>query len=293
MREHREAVRKMQDYIRNHIGEEIAMEDLAGACSFSPWYARKLFIRYLEMTPASYIRRLKLAMSALKLRDEKVSVLDIAMEMGFGSVDGYQRAFRREYGCNPKEYSLSPVPIWLFTPYLINIKERNVSKMKDTRSVFIQVVEKPERKVILKRGIKADEYFSYCKEVGCDVWGLLKSIKSISGEPVCLWLPDKLRKPGTSEYVQGVEVESNYTGDIPEGFDIIDLPATTYLLFRGEPFLDDEYEEAIWEIWNAEKKYNPEFIGYTWDKENPRIQLEPIGDRGYVELVPVKELREE
>ena len=31
----------------------------------------------------------------------------------------------------------------------------------------------------------------------------------------------------------------------------------------------------------------------AWDKENPRIQLEPIGDRGYVELVPVKELREE
>ena len=33
------------------------------------------------------------------------------------------------------------------------------------------------------------------------------------------------------------------------------------------------------------------FIGYEWDESNPRIQLEPIGERGYIELVPVKKLR--
>ena len=247
------------------------------------------------MTPAVYVRRLKLSKSALKLRDEKLTVLDVAMDLGFGSVDGYQRAFRKEFGCNPKEYSSSPVPVWLFTPSLIenkSAKERNVSKMsenKEIRNVFIQVIEKPARKVIIKRGIKADEYFSYCEEVGCDVWGLLTSIRSISGEPVCMWLPKHLRKPVTNEYVQGVEVESDFSGSIPEGFEIIDLPAAKYLLFRGEPFADEDYEQAIVEIWDAEKKYDPAFIGYEWDEENSRIQLEPRGARGYIELVPVKE----
>ena len=290
MDEQRKAVRKMQDYISEHITEEIDITALAKAVSFSPWYVRKLFIKYLGMTPAVYIRRLKLSKSALCLRDEKNLILDIAMEMGFGSVDGYQRAFRREFGCNPKEYATSPVPIWLFTPNLIMEKERNVSEMSETRNVFIQVVERPERKVIIKRGIKATEYWSYCKEVGCDVWGLLTSIKSITGEPVCLWLPKQLIKPGTSEYVQGVEVDPSYNGCIPEGFEVIDLPKTSYLLFRGEPFAEENYEQAIGEIWDAEKKYNPEFIGYKWDDNNPRIQLEPIGERGYIELVPVKEV---
>ena len=69
---------------------------------------------------------------------------------------------------------------------------------------------------------------------------------------------------------------------------MIDLPQATYLLFRGEPFEEEKYVEAINEIWDAEKKYNPEFLGYEWDKDNPRIQLEPIGERGYIELVPVK-----
>ena len=274
--EQREAVRMMQDYISEHISEE-----------FSPGYARKLFEKYLGMTPAVYIRRLKLSKSALRLRDEKLSVLDVAMDMGFGSVDGYQRAFRREFGCNPKEYALCPVPIWLFTPNLIINDERKMSDMSEIRNVFIQVIEKPARKVIIKRGIKADEYFSYCEEVGCDVWGLLTSIKSISGEPVCMWLPKNMRKPVTNVYVQGVEVEEGYDGNIPAGFEMIELPASTYLLFSGEPFADEDYVAAINEIWEAEKKYNPEFIGYKWDDTNPRIQLEPRGERGYIELVPV------
>ena len=138
--------------------------------------------------------------------------------------------------------------------------------------------------------MNANEYFSYCEEVGCDVWGLLKSIKSISGEPICMWLPQEMRKPVTNAYVQGVEVEKDYSGKVPEGFEIIDLPAATYLLFRGEPFADEDYEVAITEIWDAEKKYNPEFIGFKWDDKNPRIQLEPRGERGYIELVPVKKI---
>ena len=290
MDETRAAVRVMQDYITEHISEEITIDDLARCSSFSPGYARKLFLKHLGMTPAVYIRRLKLSKSALRLRDEKISVLDVAMDMGFGSVDGYQRAFRREFGCNPKEYALSPIPIWLFTPYFIMDEERKKRKMSETRNVFIQVIEKPSRKAIIKRGLNANEYFSYCEEVGCDVWGLLKSIKSISGEPICMWLPQEMRKPVTNEYVQGVEVEADYSGKVPEGFEIIDLPAATYLLFRGEPFADEDYEVAITEIWDAEKKYNPEFIGFKWDDKNPRIQLEPRGERGYIELVPVKKI---
>ena len=288
MDEQRKAVRIMQDYISEHINENINITDLAAASSFSPWYARRLFLKHLGMTPAVYIRRLKLSKSALRLRDENCQILDVAMDMGFGSVDGYQRAFRREFGCNPKEYSTSPVPVWLFTPTLIIDTERKVSDVSEIRNVFIQLVEKPARKVIIKRGIKAKEYWSYCQEVGCDVWGLLTSIKSISGEPVCLWLPKEMRKPVENEYVQGVEVEQDYDGVIPEGFEIIELPATKYLLFRGEPFAEENYESAIRELWDAEKKYNPEFIGYQWDDSNPRIQLEPIGERGYIELVPVK-----
>ena len=291
MDEHIEAVQRMQDYIETNLDKNITTADLANASRYSPWYSYRLFVELLHMTPAVYIRRLRLSKSALRLRDEKVKIIDVALDSGFESVDGYQRAFYKEFGCNPYEYSIRPTPIYLFKPYGIKYANRKESKkMSEVKNVFVQVIEKPERKVIIKRGKEATEYFKYCEEVGCDVWGLLCSMKSISGEPVCLWLPKKHIIAGTSEYVQGVEVAADYSGEIPEGFDIIELPKCKYIMFQGEPFEEENFCEAIQQVWDAIKKYNPEVIGYEWDDSNPRIQLEPIGTRGYIELYPVKSI---
>ena len=159
--------------------------------------------------------------------------------------------------------------------------------MANEKNIFIQVVEKPARKVIIKRGVEAADYFAYCGEVGCDIWGVLTSMKSLCGEPVCLWLPEQYRA-GRSEYVQGVEAESDYDGPVPGGFDVISLPAATYLMFQSEPFEEEDYCEAIESLQAAMERYQPSAIGYVWDGENPRIQLEPRGERGYIELKAVK-----
>jgi AraC-like DNA-binding protein len=292
MDEHIEAVQRMQDYITLNLNENITMADLARTAQYSPWYAYRLFMTHLHMTPSVYIRRLRLSQSALRLRDERVKIIDVAYDAGFESVDGYQRAFHKEFGRNPYEYSVCPTPIYLFKPYGIKYSGRKADKrMSEVKSVFLQVLEKPQRKVIIKRGKKATEYFQYCEEVGCDVWGLLCSTKSISGEPVCLWLPKRYIKEGTSEYVQGVEVAMDYSGEIPEGFDVIELPQSQYLMFQGEPFEEENFVQAIQQMWDAIKKYDPQPIGYTWDHDNPRIQLEPIGSRGYIELHPIKTVK--
>ena len=46
----------------------------------------------------------------------------------------------------------------------------------------------------------------------------------------------------------------------------------------------------MFRLHRMEKKYDPSVVGYKWDKEKPRIQLEPRGERGYIELVAVKAL---
>ncbi|GLC83333.1 helix-turn-helix domain-containing protein [Lacrimispora brassicae] len=289
MKEQIEGVQRMQDYIGDHLSDSITLADLSQVSLFSPWYSYRLFVQHINMTPADYIRRLRLSKSAIKLRDEECKVIDVALELGFGSVDGYQRAFFREFGRNPKEYAKSPVPLYLFTPYGVKYQKlRRENTMTTVRNVFVQVIEKPARKVLIKRGIKASDYFAYCEEVGCDVWGLLQSIKSISGEPVCMWLTANYITPGTSQYVQGVEVPESYDGVIPNGFDVIRLPAAKYLMFKGEPFAEEDYCQAIEEVQAAIKKYDPAVIDAKWDKTTPRIQLEPIGTRGYMELLPIQ-----
>ena len=279
------AVQRMQDYIEAHLEETVGLSDLAKVSLFSPWHSHRLFQEYTGLTPASYIRRLRLAKAALRIKNENVRIIDVTFDLGFGSVDGFTRAFYREFGMRPSDYATDSVPITLFVPYGAKFralrKERTTMK---TNNIFIQVIHKPARKVLCKRGIKAEDYFPYCEEVGCDVWGMLLSMDSLCGEPVSLWLPQQYKKPGTSTYVQGVEVDTDYHGAVPEGFDVIDLPEADYLMFQGEPFAEEDYCDAITAVQQAMDSYDPAVIGYVWDDSNPRIQLEPRGNRGYIEL---------
>lgn len=181
MKEQTLAVQRMQDYISAHLAEEITPAALAQAAQFSPWHAYRLFRAYTGLTPAEYIRSLRLSRSALALKETGCRVIDAAFGLGFGSVDGYQRAFCRVFGCNPGEYAKAPIPLPLFIPYGVKFKElgKEGFAMENLQSVFVQIVHKPMRKVILKRGIQAEDYFPYCEEVGCDVWGLLTSMDSL------------------------------------------------------------------------------------------------------------------
>ena len=292
MKEQTLAVQKMQDYIGAHLEKEIRLSDLAQSSLFSPWYSYRLFREQLELSPSEYIRRLRLSKAAEALREGNTKIIDAAFDYGFTNVDTFTRAFYREFGMNPRDYLKNPVPIPLFIPYGVKYRALRKEKMdmSEIQTVFVRVVQKPERLCIIKRGIQAEDYFPYCQEVSCDVWGMLTSMDSLCGEPVCMWLPPKYKKPNTSTYVQGVEAAMDYQGVIPEGFDVIHLPAAEYLLFQGQPFREEDYCEAIQGVQQAIRQYDPSPTGYAWDDENPRIQLEPRGERGYMELRAVRRL---
>ncbi len=291
-REKIEAVGRMQDYIMAHYGEEITLQDLAAAAMYSPWHALRAFSELMGKTPFEYLRLVRLSTAAIKLRDTRASVLDIALESAFGSHEGFTKAFSKAFAVSPRVYRQETPPIPLFCYYPIknsyNLYGKGEKKMSDT-VIFTQVIERPARKIIVKRGATASDYFAYCEEVGCEVWGILESIAGSLYESIGVWLPQRMRKPGTSEYCQGVEVPVDYAGKVPEGFDIMDLPPCKYMVFHGEPFKDEDFCEAIDTVWEAIKRYNPKLYGFEWAMEDgPRFQLAPIGERGYIEGIPVR-----
>lgn len=104
-------------------------------------------------------------------------------------------------------------------------------------------------------------------------------------------MPPGLRRPGTSEYIQGVEVPADFGGEVPPGFDVIDLPPCRVMVFQGPPFDEAKFEEAIGELWGAMDAFDPATYGYAWaDEDGPRFQLAPLGHRGYIEGRPVRPL---
>ena len=272
------AVERMQDHIDRHLKEPITLQDLAKAARYSPYHAARVFKEHTGKSPFEYIRALRIAAAARVLAEEPVRVVDVAFDFVFDSHEGFTRAFARQLGMSPSAYRKSESRPALFMPARMRdhfarlqrgaMTMTDDNKKKKQEVVFVQIIERPGRKLILKRGKKADHYFAYCDEVGCEVFEELGKIRDALHEPMGMWLPDALR---------------------PEGYELIDLPPAKLLVFQGPPFEDDRFESAIESLWEVMSSYDPEIIGYEWaDDDAPRFQLEPTGYRGYIEGRPVR-----
>ena len=291
-------VQKLQEYIERNLQEPITLSDLARQAGYSPWHIGHMFKEVTGRSPFEYIRLRRLSEAALVIRDQNKKVLDVALDFVFDSQEGFTRAFSREFGIAPYKYHKNTPPIRLYMPekvydtyralnHVYNRKERmNI----DMKTVFVQVIERPIRKCLVKRGREATEYFKYCEEVGCEVWDILTSVKEALYEPIGMWMPESMRN-GASEYIQGVEVPVDYQNVIPEGFELIELPPCQMMVFQGESYDDEHFAEAIDEVWEHIDRFNPETYGYSWaPEEGPRFQLIPMGYRGYIEARPVKKM---
>ena len=301
----RKAVERMQKYIENHLEQPITMHALAREAAYSMYYAARVFREITGHSPFEYIRRRRLSAAAKRLSASHDRVIDVAFDFVFDSHEGFTRAFARQFGVPPTRVNQTDWSAFLYHPELATDymrRQKGQSQMsgdsktnqKDEKNravVFVQILERPDRKLIYKSGSKADHYFEYCEEVGCDVYEVLGRIQPSIHEPMGIWWPDEMRPPNCSPYVQGVEVSSDYNGDIPEGYDMVDLPACSQLVFQGAPFDDKDFEQAIESIWDVMNDYNPSHIGYEWaPQDGPRFQLAPMGYRGYIEGKPVRKI---
>ncbi len=97
-------IHKVQDYIEQHIGESMSIEDLANAAGFSKYHFSRIFQGVLQESPAQYVYRIRMeyAMFLLAHRTDK-KMTDIAFELGFTDSAVFSRAFKNFSGISPRE----------------------------------------------------------------------------------------------------------------------------------------------------------------------------------------------
>ena len=157
--------------------------------------------------PFEYIRERRLVNAAAALRRESAKVVDVAFDFVFDSHEGFTRAFTKAFGIAPKRFASVPKPKDWIIPYRVSNHHKNREEMmmaEKTAIIFTQIVERPERKLLLKRSKAAEDYFGYCEEFGCAddetgnsvPWETVSKIKEALYEPVGMWLPDNMRPVG-------------------------------------------------------------------------------------------------
>jgi AraC family transcriptional regulator len=97
-------LRRVLDYVDQHLEEEIAVATLAGVANLSVFHFTRMFTAAVGVPPSRYVGRRRLENAMAMLAVGKLSLSDIAHRSCFASQASFSRAFRRATGMTPGEY---------------------------------------------------------------------------------------------------------------------------------------------------------------------------------------------
>ena len=102
-----ELLEKILSYIDETIYEPLSIADICQKFSLSRSSLQILFNENLNQSPKKYINELKLEKSRQMICENKYTISEIALILGFNSIHYFSRAFTQKYHMAPSEYSNS------------------------------------------------------------------------------------------------------------------------------------------------------------------------------------------
>ncbi|MCL2532474.1 MAG: helix-turn-helix transcriptional regulator [Oscillospiraceae bacterium] len=84
--------------------QTLNLESVAQAAGFSLSFFDKFFYEHTGKTVMEFVRVYKMTQAACLLRTSDISVLDLALTLGYANPENFARAFKAIYTCSPREY---------------------------------------------------------------------------------------------------------------------------------------------------------------------------------------------
>lgn len=298
-------IQKMIDWIEDNIEDKPSLLEMSKQIGYSPCYCSYLFHQVTGITLKSYMAGRRLCHATVELRDTNVRILDIAVKYGYSSQEALTRAFVSAYGLTPSAYRKSPRPIQLSIKQMvlspgdiINIGGNSMSNVKEAniRHEYI-----PAHKYIGIWDIRANNYGDFWKYHDCDeVCGIIESMRNVAHDIVGCHTAGWFYENGQKGYFYGFGVPMDYSGEIPKGFEVKEVPESTYLVFFHPPFdylpengeVMGRVEELAWNYKPAESDrwWIPK--NYEWNEEACQIYQRHFPEvLGYEVLRPVKKIK--
>jgi len=88
----------IQDYIENHLEEELCIEDIAGIASFSEFHFQRIYRQVTGESLYSYIKRQRLEKAVFLIRNNnRLTIQNIALMVGFSNQASFAKAFKERF----------------------------------------------------------------------------------------------------------------------------------------------------------------------------------------------------
>ena len=99
-----EAVGRVIDSMREKLGEQLTLDDMARIAMFSKFHFSRIFQRVTGVSPGRYLSALRLQEAKRLLVATTLSVTDISHCVGYTSVGTFSSRFRSSVGISPSTY---------------------------------------------------------------------------------------------------------------------------------------------------------------------------------------------
>lgn len=98
------AVERVIHAMRENLGEQITMDDMARTAMFSKFHFSRIFLRVTGISPGRFLSALRLQEAKRLLLTNSMAVADISHLVGYNSIGTFSSRFRASVGVSPSEY---------------------------------------------------------------------------------------------------------------------------------------------------------------------------------------------
>lgn len=95
---------ELATYIDAHLAGDLSVESLAARHHLSSRQFNRRFRAAFHVSPAAYVRAMRLDRARQWLDEERCNVSRLASMVGFASDDAFRRAFEQHFGVSPHDY---------------------------------------------------------------------------------------------------------------------------------------------------------------------------------------------
>ncbi|MBP3708140.1 MAG: AraC family transcriptional regulator [Clostridia bacterium] len=278
-----ESISRAIEYIENNLTNDITIEDIANHLYISSFYFQKGFSMLCGYSISEYIRNRKLSLAGYELLHTDNRIIDIALKYGYDSPDSFTKAFTRFHGSTPTEVRRGG-KIKEFAPLKIKLM------LKGGYTMEYKVVEKEAFRVV---GLKDSFKYETANQEIPKIWKkfFMKNVFS-KIKPKYAVNIDTNMGYDVFDYVIGDDYNSELK--VPKGFEIIEIPKFTWVVFScigSASVRMRETNERIFKEWLPNSNDYEIAAGYNIEMySNPKDYKKGIDDEKYYSeiWIPIK-----
>jgi AraC family transcriptional regulator len=137
-------INRVIDHIHTNLNSKFTLNKLAEIAMFSSYHFHRIFKTVTGETLNGFIKRIRMEMAMKKLHSNpELSILDIAIEVGYQSAANFSRDFKEYFNLNPttvRNSKPSPMRQKLIQTPEIDIEFTGIHRLKDLFIIYKRVL---------------------------------------------------------------------------------------------------------------------------------------------------------